>query len=156
MPNKPSPKTEFRYYKMPADAPFLALFGDNWKQNYGKGIDCLHFHNYLEIGYCFDGTGTLVLGREEYHYEKGMFAVIPQNCLHTTNSDTDTVCSWEYLFIDIDTLLRQVCQGSLRRSSQLAARIRSRAFLKYETECPKIGQSIRNILNLMRQKKNFT
>ena len=47
MPNKGTTKIEFRYYKMPDDVPFLALFGENWKQQYGKGIDYLHFHNYL-------------------------------------------------------------------------------------------------------------
>lgn len=155
MSGKPNPKIEFRYYKMPEDAPFLALFGDKWKQNYGKGIDCLHFHNYLEIGYCYDGTGTLMIGKNEYRYEKGMFTIIPQNCLHTTNSDPDTICSWEYLFIDIHTLLHQVCHGSMRRSGQLAARINARAYLQSEAESPKIGQSIRNILDLMRLKQEF-
>ena len=87
MPHKGNPKIEFRYYKMPQDVPFLALFGDKWIQNYGRDIDFLHFHNYLEIGYCYDGTGTLSIGREEYRYESGYFSVIPQNCLHTTNSD---------------------------------------------------------------------
>ncbi len=155
MSNKPNPKIEFRYYKMPENTPFLALFGDNWTQNYAKGIDCLHFHNYLEIGYCCSGTGTLALGKDEYHYEKGMFTVIPQNCLHATNSDPDTACSWEYLIVDTDELLRQVCQGSIRRSGQLIGRVNSRAFLNEEANCPKIGQSIRNILDLMRQKKEF-
>lgn len=155
MSNKLNPKIEFRYYKMPENTPFLALFGDNQTQNYGRGIDCLHFHNYLEIGYCYDGIGTLMIGSEEYHYEKGMFTVIPQNCLHATNSHLDLTCRWEYLFIDVDTLLRQVCQGSIRRSGQLAERINSRAFLSCETQYTKIGQSIRNILDLMRQKKEF-
>ena len=54
MPHKGNPKIEFRYYKMPQDVPFLALFGDKWIQNYGRDIDFLHFHNYLEIGYCYD------------------------------------------------------------------------------------------------------
>ena len=45
------PKMEFRYYQMPAGSPILALLGQKWRQNYGKGVDYLHFHNYLEIGY---------------------------------------------------------------------------------------------------------
>lgn len=155
MPNKGNPKIEFRYYKMPEDVPFLALFGEKWKQNYGRGIDYLHFHNYLEIGYCYYGTGTLVLGKEDYRYEDGYFSVIPQNCLHTTNSDQDTISSWEYLFIDVDMLLGQIYPKSARRTEQIAARIVSRAYLSPEKEHPKIGQTIRSILDIMRQKEEF-
>ena len=119
MPNKGSNKIEFRYYKMPDDVPFLALFGEKWNQQYGRGIDYLHFHNYLEIGYCYEGTGTLVIGKEKHRYFKGCFSVIPQNCVHTTDSDPDTISSWEYLFIDIDTLLSQICQSGIRRINQI-------------------------------------
>lgn len=155
MPNKGNTKIEFRYYKMPNDVPFLALFGENWNQQHGKGIDCLHFHNYLEIGYCYQGTGTLVIGKEKYRYARDFFSVIPQNCLHTTDSDPGTTASWEYLFIDIDALLVQICQSGIRRISQISSRINSRAFLKQEQESPKIGQTIRGILNLMRHKDEF-
>lgn len=155
MSGKANPKIEFRYYKMPEDVPFIALFGEKWTQNYGRDIDYLHFHNYLEIGYCYDGTGTLVLGKEEYRYEKSCFSVVPQNCLHTTNSDPDTVSSWEFLFVDVDTLLGRFCQGSTRRTHQIISRINSRAFLKPEKEYPKIGQTIRNILDIMRRKEEF-
>lgn len=155
MPNKGNNKIEFRYYKMPDDVPFLALFGERWNQQYGRGIDYLHFHNYLEIGYCYEGTGTLVIGKEKYRYYKGCFSVIPQNCVHTTDSDPDTISSWEYLFIDIDTLLSQICQSGIRRINQISSRINCRAFLTQEQKSPKIGQTIRGILNLMRRKEDF-
>lgn len=155
MPNKGTSKIEFRYYKMPNDIPFLALFGESWRQQYGKGIDYLHFHNYLEIGYCYDGTGTLAIGTEEYRYHKNYFTVIPQNCLHTTNSEPGTDSSWEYLFVDIEMLLSQTCQSSNRRISQMTSRINSKAYLKPEAESPKIGQAIRAVLDLMRTKEDF-
>ncbi len=58
------PKMEFRYYQMPAGSPILALLGQKWRQNYGKGVDYLHFHNYLEIGFCYEGEGHLILGED--------------------------------------------------------------------------------------------
>ena len=59
------PKMEFRYYQMPAGSPILALLGQKWRQNYGKGVDYLHFHNYLEIGFCYEGEGHLILGQKK-------------------------------------------------------------------------------------------
>lgn len=49
---------ELRYYKMPEGSPILALLGQKWIQNYGNDVDYLHFHNYLEIGFCYEGQGT--------------------------------------------------------------------------------------------------
>ena len=94
---------------MPEETPFLALLGEN----YGRDIDYLHFHNYLEIGYCYDGTGTLVLGDKAYRFSGQQFSIIPQNYLHTTNSEPGTVSKWEYLFIDVDAILNQFYQGGV-------------------------------------------
>ena len=51
MAKRRKPKIEFRYYQMPQGSPILALLGNKWVQNYGAGIDYLHFHNYLEVGF---------------------------------------------------------------------------------------------------------
>ena len=42
---------EYRYYRMPEGRKVFALLGEKWIQNYGRNIDYLHFHNYMEIGY---------------------------------------------------------------------------------------------------------
>ena len=56
------PKMELRYYKMPEGSPILALLGQKWVQNYGNDVDYLHFHNYLEIGFCYEGDGVMAFG----------------------------------------------------------------------------------------------
>ena len=57
MSKRKKPKMEFRYYKMPEGSPILALLGEKWLQSYGRDVDFLHFHNFLEIGYCYGGAG---------------------------------------------------------------------------------------------------
>ena len=156
MTNNEKNKIQLRYYQIPKNAPFLALIGEKWKQNYGRDIDYLHFHNYMEIGYCYKGSGRLILGNEEGRYKSGYFSIIPQKCPHTTNSDPGTFCSWEYLFVDVDETLSKSYQGSLRHSNQtIVSLINAHAFLKPETEKPKLGQIIRNILDIMRRKEEF-
>lgn len=68
MAKRRKPKIEFRYYQMPPGSPILALLGNKWVQNYGAGIDYLHFHNYLEVGYCYYGEGSMILGEEEVRF----------------------------------------------------------------------------------------
>ena len=93
MARKKRQVAEFRYYKMPDNCALFALVGEKWRQEYGRDIDLLHFHNYLEIGYCYDGSGVMVLGEKEYPYSGSEFTFIPKNYLHTTNSTPGTISS---------------------------------------------------------------
>lgn len=101
-------KMEFRYYKMTEGIPVIALLGEKWIQTYGEGIDYLHFHNCMEIGYCYHGQGILTVGEADYRFSGKQFSVIPQNCPHTTNSDSGTVSRWEYLFIDMEPVMHRI------------------------------------------------
>lgn len=98
---------EFRYYKMPEGSPILALLGEKWLQSYGRDVDFLHFHNFLEIGYCYGGQGDMVLGEQNLRFKASQFTVIPKNYPHTTNSDPGTFSQWEYLFVDVEGFLRE-------------------------------------------------
>ena len=83
---KKKKQIQFRYYEIPQNQPLMALLGESWIRPYGEGVDCLHFHNYMEIGYCYDGLGDLVLDEQVIKYKPDMFSVIPKNYPHTTNS----------------------------------------------------------------------
>lgn len=123
-------KIEFRYYKMPAGSPVLALLGEKWIQCYGKGIEYLHFHNYMEIGYCYEGQGILTIGEKDYRFSGGEFSVIPENCPHTTNSVPGTTSRWEYLYIDVEEILHELypAGGNDKRRERMLQRVNSRGF----------------------------
>ena len=71
MSRKKKPRMEYRYYEVPEKCPVLVLQGEKWLQNYGYQIDYLHFHNLMEIGFCYYGEGTIVLEDEELPYHGG-------------------------------------------------------------------------------------
>lgn len=60
-------KAEYRYYEISWDIPVLVLTGEKWETIYGT--DNMHFHNYLEIGYCHYGKGTVQLADRELTYD---------------------------------------------------------------------------------------
>ena len=124
---------ELRYYKMPEGSPILALLGQKWIQNYGNDIDYLHFHNYLEIGFCYEGQGFLILGEDKVRFHDREFTVIPPNYPHTTNSDIGTVSRWEYLFIDVEGFLNKFIDNSVKKE-KIVQRINSRALFLNEKE----------------------
>lgn len=157
MSKSKKPKVEFRHYQMPPNCPVLALLGETWTRIYGRDIDYLHFHNYLEVGYCYGGTGTMVLGEQEYRFgEEECFTVIPANYLHTTNSDPGKYCKWEYLFIDVEGILGEIgLSGRYDKRERMIRGINSRAVLRKAGDFPEIAEMIRKIMEIMRREKAY-
>lgn len=155
MSKKRKPKMEYRYYDIPNGSPVLALLGEKWVQNYGRDIDYLHFHNHLEIGYCYQGEGILTLEEEELRFRDCMFTVIPKNFPHTTNSLGDTCSAWEYLFIDADGFLAQIYGDNMYMAERLLGRINRKAHLAQAQERPQISDLICQIIEAMRGQKDL-
>lgn len=148
------PKMEYRYYQMPGDSPILALLGEKWRQNYGRDVDYLHFHNYLEIGFCYEGEGTMTYGEEILPFHGREFTVIPRNFPHTTDSAPGNISYWEYLFIDVEKFLPQMT-GNAVRAERMLERINSRALFMKEEECPTMAVKILAIMEIMRHSREF-
>lgn len=155
MSKKKKPKMEYRYYEMPTDSPVLALLGEKWIQNYGRNIDYLHFHNHLEIGFCYSGKGTLTLEDEDRIFTGGMFSVIPKNFPHTTNSDGETLSSWEYLFIDADTFLAEFYHDNPIMADRMIRRVNRKVHFCKVTEMPEMVELIHQIMEIMRNRREL-
>lgn len=155
MAKKRKPKMEFRYYKMPTGSPVMALLGDKWKQTYGDNTECMHFHNYMEIGYCHSGQGFLKMDEEKIRFEGGEFTVIPKNFPHSTNSDPETMSYWEYLFVDVDEVFCRIYQNNPKRAERVIQRVNSWAIVKKSEENPVVAARINEIFEVMRKKDEF-
>ena len=68
----------------------LALQGDEWIQCFGEGVESLHFHNHMEIGYCYYGEGEMMIGDQVIPFREGTCTMIPRNIPHTTKSRPGT------------------------------------------------------------------
>lgn len=144
---------EFRYYEIPQGSPLIALLGERWILHYGS--ENLHFHNYLEVGYCHYGKGVMTVGEGSEEYSTGTFTVIPRNFSHRTTSMGDTVSRWEYLFIDVDGFLRDIYKEKPIMAVQLIERINKNGYCLRQEEHPQAARLICNILEEMREKKEL-
>ena len=104
-------KMQFRYYTMAPNSQVLALLGeDEWRREYGKDeqgryIPELHFHNYMEVGICHEGCGKTILRNEEYEFKEGSIAIVPPNFPHNNISEFGTTGFWEWMFFDMENIL---------------------------------------------------
>lgn len=144
---------ELRYYEIPQDPPLIALLGERWVLNYGS--DPMHFHNFMEIGYCYYGEGNMLFGKERKTFSDGTITVIPANCPHRTKSRDDSISKWEYIYIDTDRFMEKVFGEKPIRGKSIKDRLVSRVLLLQGEEVPVISSLIRFILDEMRSKSEF-
>ncbi len=145
-------RLEYRYYEMPSGHYVLPLLGKGWEQVYGNGQrETLHFHNYLEIGYCYNGDGELIIEDRVYPYRDGMFSVIPANIPHTTNSMGGHICKWEFLFIDIEGFIRNEMRMDVMQERAALAIINRRGTLKSVQNHAVMSDLILNIIRECRE-----
>ena len=153
---KEKQRMEFRYYEMPAGEYVLPKIGRGWEQEYGLGYDqMLHFHNLLEIGYCYDGDGFMIISGKEYRYQGGNFTIIPENIPHTTISAPGHICKWEFLFVDVEAFLRDVLVPGQRNRDVILAEINRDAFFFEPGEEEQLRRIVRFMIEECREQKDY-
>lgn len=155
MPKKKRRTAEFRYYTIPDGRTYLTLLGEKWIQTYGAGNDFLHYHNYMEIGYCYQGSGTMLLGEESYSFSGNEITVIPKDYLHTTKSKQGNISRWEYIFVDVETLINKYCTKDSPQSRLVIKRIRQGALFMEEKRDSELVRQLRSIFEIMRGEEEF-
>lgn len=112
---KKKPKLEFRYYEMKPNEQVLALLGEDWRRAYGDNITNLHFHNYMEIGICYEGHGESRLYDSVRTFENGCITIVPPNYPHNNTVVPGTVAYWEWLYLDVDSVLQDMKELSFNK-----------------------------------------
>ena len=148
-------KIFFRFYDIPRESYLLALYGAEWKRKYGSEGESLHFHNHLEVGYCYEGEGVIRMENGDLPYFSQMFTVIPKNCPHAIQGEKGGVDYWEFLFIDMERFLLDLYPGRNRLVEEICRRInRGARLLTYEKN-PVLGDLVQELLREMKEKGEF-
>jgi len=155
MNKKKKEKLEFRYYAIPQNEPVLALLGEKWVQSYGLNINGLHFHNLLEIGYCYWGNGQLVLDEAIYRFSGDMVSIIPKNFPHTTKSDPNAIAKWEYIYIDVESFLYSIYDKNSLYAENLIHRINKKAYFIGSCQNESIVWQVQELIEEMRYKREL-
>ncbi len=92
---------EYRYYDLPEDLPLQVFTGSDWTIS-DVLSKRMHFHNCLEIGFCHEHSGFMIIDGQRIPFCAGDIFLIPRMIPHTTCSDTGTRSRWSYLFVDIE------------------------------------------------------
>ncbi len=152
---KQKEKVEFRYYEIPETELVLALLGEDWIREYGKGIKYLHFHDLLEIGYCRWGKGEVVLGQELVPFSARSVMIVPPRLPHTTNSTEGTKGYWEWMYIDLEKTVSEVYGYDPVIQRTILKRLHRTGYLLPGDENPALSGLVLGIMEEVRHKKPY-
>lgn len=156
MAKKRKVKTTFRYYEMPQGMPLIALLGKYPDAMLGGNEpDSFHFHNNMEIGYCYAGNGYMAFTEEKLPYHGDMFTVIPKNFSHKTIFDKKGDERWEYLVVDLDKFLGDMYKSNIQLAEWIAIRANRKVHLAQAEEQREIAFLIKRIFQVMKEQKEF-
>lgn len=144
---KKKTKLEFRYYDIEPNEQVLALLGEHWRRSYGKDIDSLHFHNFMEVGICYEGHGESILNDSVNIFEKDCMIIVPPNYPHSNTADFGTTAYWEWLYLDIDSVLQDMEELSFSKldTDYLRSVLYESALFFHRDEYPAISNIILEI-----------
>ena len=146
-------QVEFRYYDIPLGDLVFPLTGTRWNKEYGEGREKLHFHNYYEVGHCYEGEGEMTLGEKEVVFYPGCISLIPTKELHTTNTFGNRA-GWEWMYFDIYEILKKLYPDDEILRENIAHEIdREGRLLTPEMNIQKMTFLVKSIFSEMQNKE---
>lgn len=132
----------YRHFDLPANFPVLGLLGSSWRIT-DVPVLRMHFHNCMEIGYLYAGSGEFHIGDTVLRFSAPCLVIAPPNVPHAHRADPGTECCCKWIYVDPQTMLPNL---SSRLSSKLGEYQRG---LSGE-ECILAGERFPEVLALIR------
>jgi len=104
---KRSSVSEIRYAEIKLD-PELFIAGGNYFSQKDQPITFLHFHQCLELGYCYSGSGIFMIGEKILPFQAGDVSFINQSEVHLARSAHGTASEWTWIYVDPMRLIEPV------------------------------------------------
>ena len=146
MAKKKKDTVEFRFYEIPQQEAALVLCGESWIRVYGHDEFHLHFHNLMEIGICRQGLGDMYMDEEVLRYKDGDITLIPENYPHITISDGEEANYWEYIFIDVKSIVEELFPGNPVFQAEAVSSLSKRAIMTNDRENPVLNSHIDGVI----------
>lgn len=116
----------------------------------------MHFHNYLEIGFCHYGNGIIQFAEKELPYHAGTITFIPKNIPHRTcpaQEEENKKQKWEYLFVDQEAILKSCFANVPEKYMYIEKRLSQKKMVLKNAEKTKAAIFMQMIIEEVKQKE---
>ncbi len=162
MAKKRKESVEFRFYELPSGQSALMLVGESWRRIYGhdirdaEGNPKLHFHNLMEIGYCHEGKGHILLEDGTCDYKAGTITIIPENYPHHTESAEKIENYWEFIFFEPKTSIMELYPDNPRVQRDAVEKINRGPIVLDAEDNPALERLVLALLDEAREKRPYS
>lgn len=117
-------------------------------------INELHYHNALEIGFCYSGSGIFIINGEIISFKAPYAAIIYENQLHKAQSNPHESSKWVFISLDPGMLLADI--NALKLSYLLKEKLyfTGKAGIIHNDDDSELVELIRTIMHEMKIKKD--
>lgn len=98
------PKYAFTFCRVEVNPEFPFMVTGLYTET-DRLITRLHIHDYLELGYCYEGAGIFVVGNKILPFKTGDATVITSKECHLARSLTGTVSKWRWVYLNPEKIL---------------------------------------------------
>ena len=112
----------------------------------------LHYHNGLELGYCFCGSGMFFVNNKIIPFSKGNVSIIFQNEAHIAQSHRSDISEWKFVTIDVEALIRNLQIENIGQITSILNGSEDFVNIIKATDDPLIVQLVLEIINEMDRK----
>ena len=102
------------------------------------------------------GSRRYVLDEEVYKYHSGDITIIPENFPHVTVSDGETTNFWEYIFIDLRSMIETMFPGNVAFQNDAVSSLSKRAYMTNERDNHIIAECINGIIRETNEHKTYS
>lgn len=86
----------------------ISIYGTETYSPSSEPIFNIHFHDSLEIGYCYEGEGTFFVDGKLIPFTARDVSIIFKNQLHIAQSDSLNISKWKFVSIIPELLLAEL------------------------------------------------
>ena len=137
-------KLEYRHYNIPIYTSAFAFIGSIGEDE--RVGNTAHFHNCMEIGYCYEGRGIGLIEDKKLSYEKGDICVIAPNTIHMFAAQDGMVSKWEWIMADTRAALKGTKYEDLGRDKRLLTDNPAAGNIFPEREYPSLMHKVKMLL----------
>lgn len=149
MAKKKKQYVEEQIFRIYPDYPILVNDNILWDEKEKP----MHFHYYLEIGYCIEGSGSFKSENRELKVKRNSVTIVAPNMLHTTCADVGVYTRWACFFIDLEDLVKLFPTGGTKTKLQMIQESFREVLSLEGNQFPDILWCIEEIIRLNAEKK---
>ena len=109
-------------------------------------ISALHYHNCLEFGICYAGTGETHIENRIYRFSPGDISYVGANIPHFSKADAGAECKWIWIFLDPMQLTLDEDNALLLQLSEISEKGYNGVF--HPEEHPRLASLIHSLKDL--------